>query len=106
MIRVDVVKKDEHYHSMTVTGHAETGEPGYDLVCAGVSSIMVGALNAFDHFDPSVALTLNEEPCIKIKITKKSEITEKMFEFVLIQLKTVEVSHPQAIEILEKEVKS
>ena len=51
MIRVTVETVEHQYHSMTVVGHAETGESGFDLVCAGVSSILTGALNAFDEMD-------------------------------------------------------
>ena len=91
---------------MTVTGHAYSGDPGYDLVCAGVSSILTGALNAFDEMDDSVNLTLTKEPLIQIDIQTPSELNQKLFEFVLIQLKTVEMAHPQHIEIHEKEVKS
>lgn len=106
MVQVSVYKSNGSYSSITVTGHAYSGDPGYDLVCAGVSSILTGALNAFDSLDKEALLTMNKTPLIKIEFKTPSELNQKLFEFVLIQLKTVEMAHPQHIEIHEKEVKS
>lgn len=33
-------------HSFTLSGHAESGPYGYDLVCAAVSALSIGAVNA------------------------------------------------------------
>ena len=66
MIRVTVETVEHQYHSMTVVGHAETGESGFDLVCAGVSSILTGALNAFDEMDDDAHLIMSDEPLIYI----------------------------------------
>ncbi len=46
MIQIDVLTQDSKILKIEVSGHAYSGEPGFDLVCAGVSSIAVGALNA------------------------------------------------------------
>lgn len=106
MIKVDVIKTDAHYTSIEVSGHAGSGDAGYDLVCAGVSSIMTGALNAFDSFDDSLNLSLTEEPRITIELTNKDELNQNLFRFVLIQLETVAHMYPEYIRILEKEVTS
>ena len=106
MIEVKVLKKGDTYTALSVEGHAYSGDPGFDLVCAGVSSIMTGALNGFDALDDTVKLTYSKQPFINIEILTPSELNQKLFEFVLIQLKTVEVAHPQNMKIHEKEVKS
>lgn len=104
MIHVTVSLENGQYKSMKVTGHAGSGDPGFDLVCAGVSSIMTGALNGFNQLDSSVALQLTQEPLVSIDIIQSNELNQKLFEFVLIQLKTVETSYKEFIEINEKEV--
>ena len=106
MIKVVVSMTGSHYTSMEVSGHAGSGDAGFDLVCAGVSSIMTGALNGFDQFDPSAQLNLTSEPLITIELTNHNDLNQKLFEFVLIQLQTVEHAHPKYIRILEKEVTS
>lgn len=106
MIKVAVHKTGSHFTSMEVSGHAGSGDSGFDLVCAGVSSIMTGALNAFNHFDPNALLNMTSEPLITIELTNHNDLNQKLFEFVLIQLKTVEAAHSNYIRILEKEVTS
>lgn len=60
MIRVTVSRDEaEHIRSVTMTGHAESGPYGYDLVCAGASAVSFGAVNAMAslcHADPAVDL--------------------------------------------------
>jgi len=46
MIRVTVKRKDDKIQSIELSGHAESGPYGYDLVCAGVSAVSIGAVNA------------------------------------------------------------
>lgn len=104
MIQVKVSLENGKYKSMHVTGHAGSGDPGFDLVCAGVSSIMTGALNGFDQLDKSVKLNLTQEPLVSIDIIQTNDLNQKLFEFVLIQLKTIETSYQEFIEINEKEV--
>ncbi|QIK70096.1 ribosomal-processing cysteine protease Prp [Erysipelothrix sp. HDW6C] len=104
MIKVSITKKGDSYQKMRVTGHSGSGEPGFDLVCAGVSSVMTGALNGFDTLDEDSKLVLTQEPLVEIEIIQSNEINQKLFEFVLIQLKTIEAAHANYIKIDEKEV--
>ena len=73
MIRVSAIKKNGFYSTLTVTGHAYSGDKGFDLVCAGVSSILTGALNAFDTLASDVLLTMDQQPLIQIEIKTPSE---------------------------------
>jgi uncharacterized protein YsxB (DUF464 family) len=51
MIEVVVNRRpsDRSIRSFQVSGHAEFDKPGKDLVCAGVSSIAVGTVNAIEE---------------------------------------------------------
>lgn len=46
MIKVEVEYKGKGFHSLLIKGHANTGDYGKDLVCAGVSAVSIGAMNA------------------------------------------------------------
>lgn len=46
MIQVTVKRKDRDIQSIELSGHAESGPYGYDLVCAGVSAVSIGTVNA------------------------------------------------------------
>jgi uncharacterized protein YsxB (DUF464 family) len=103
MIEVLVVKSQQSIHSLEISGHAEAGPKGYDLVCAAASSIATGALNAIDDLCPNQCqLTLIQEPAsIRIEVIDDSEGLQKHLHFLLIQLKTLETAHPRYIRIKE-----
>ncbi|MBU8905023.1 ribosomal-processing cysteine protease Prp [Desertibacillus haloalkaliphilus] len=49
MINVRVERKlNKQISSFTMSGHANAGPYGYDLVCAGASAVSFGAVNAID----------------------------------------------------------
>lgn len=88
---------------MIVKGHAEYDDAGKDLVCAGVSSIMFGLLNALDEIaEGSVDISVDNQ--IKIKTGKTDIILQTILRTGLIQLQTVEESYPEFIKIKMQEV--
>ncbi|NGP45480.1 ribosomal-processing cysteine protease Prp [Bacillaceae bacterium SIJ1] len=48
MVRIHVSRdlKTKRFKSVEITGHAESGPYGQDLVCAAVSAVSIGGLNA------------------------------------------------------------
>src|SRR5699024_11963242 len=46
MIQVTVAEKNNEISAFTISGHANSGPYGYDLVCAAVSAVTFGAVNA------------------------------------------------------------
>src|SRR5699024_4701899 len=46
MISVVLFQKENKIHAFELSGHANSGPHGYDLVCAGVSAVTFGAVNA------------------------------------------------------------
>ena len=103
MIKAVVNIQEQEILSLSVTGHALTGEPGYDLVCAGVSSVMVGSLNALDALATGLELTMSEEPLIQIDVKSVNQTNQLLMNFVLQQLETIEFMHGNALHI-KKEV--
>lgn len=104
MINVNFVKKEEHYISVAVSGHAYANKPGHDLVCAAVSAIMVGALNAFaEMVKGEKTLVMNDKPQVLIQVSEADQKSDQLFEFLHYQLKTLEESEGQYLRINEKE---
>ena len=58
MIKVEVEYKGKGFHSLLIKGHANTGDYGKDLVCAGVSAVSIGAMNALS--DPEDDFEIDE----------------------------------------------
>jgi uncharacterized protein YsxB (DUF464 family) len=50
MITVSITRNaaDKRIESFAVEGHAEYARPGKDIVCAGVSAVTVGTVNAIE----------------------------------------------------------
>lgn len=47
MITVEIhSNEDRQSYGFEISGHAYSGEPGHDLVCAGASAIAIGSVNA------------------------------------------------------------
>lgn len=106
MISVVFYKKDDKFLKTTVKGHAYQDNPGFDLVCAGVSSVMTGALNGFDELVPNSILELTQEPLISLEVKTPSTESELLFKFIFHQLKTIEEVSKDYLKIIVKEDKS
>lgn len=49
MIHITVEKQGEDYRRIVSEGHALYDEEGSDIVCAGVSALMINAVNSLDQ---------------------------------------------------------
>ena len=101
MIRTVYEVKDGNYVSLNVSGHAEYGEYGKDLVCASVSSIMFGFMNALDALDEKIEIEQLENEIVIINHTNL-EVVIDYFELVIMQLKTIEESYGNFIRVERK----
>lgn len=92
---------DDTYRSLNVSGHAEYDESGKDLICASVSSIMFGLMNALDQLDEDIEI---KQLTNEIKVVNRSDsgIVQNYFELVMIQLKTIEESYGDFIKLERK----
>lgn len=53
-----MIKVKFYQNGFTASGHAHSNKYGHDLVCAGVSAILMGALNWFN--EKSVKIIIDE----------------------------------------------
>lgn len=101
MIKVIYEVKDDKYLSLDVSGHAEYDESGKDLICASVSSIMFGFMNAVDALDEEVEIKQLTNQ-ITIKNLSSSNIVQDYLQLVMMQLKTIEESYGDFIKVERK----
>ena len=101
MIKVIYEVKNDLYVSLNVSGHANYDDIGKDLICASVSSIVFGFMNALDnlHEDVEIKQLTNS---ITITNHSNSEVIQNYFELVMIQLKTIEESYGDFIQVERK----
>jgi uncharacterized protein YsxB (DUF464 family) len=104
MTKVVIDYKGKGLGSLSISGHAGTNVAGKDLVCAAVSAISFGALNALEDIDEDFDYEIDREEA-SIKLSPKGAISdhdETVLETLIIQLKTIEASYPEAITIKER----
>ena len=101
MIKVTYQVDNDMYTSLIVKGHANSDEYGKDLVCAAVSSIMFGFMNALDMLDEDVE-SKQLTNSITINNHSSSEMIQDYFELVMVQLKTIEESYRDFIKVERK----
>ncbi|MFD1850154.1 ribosomal-processing cysteine protease Prp [Oceanobacillus bengalensis] len=110
MIRVTVLRsKDNLISEFEMTGHADSGPYGYDLVCAGVSAVSIGSVNAVMEL---CDIDLNIEQgtdggYLRVTIPNSIDSTimskvQLLFEGMLISLKSIELEYGQFIKIQNK----
>ena len=100
MITVIVKRVNSCIVSIDIQGHALFAPKGKDLVCAGVSSIAVGGMNALEELAHGVCRLQMEEGKIMIQVQdSQSEKAQFILETILIQLLTMEESYGNYIQI-------
>ena len=102
MVKVEIQYKGKGLSSIHVKGHANTAPHGQDLVCAAVSAITIGAMNAIENIDEDFTYEIEEGDIKLIANGAISEHDETVLETMILQLKTIQASYPEAIAIKER----
>ena len=101
MIKAIYEVQDNQYVKLEVSGHAEYDESGKDLVCASVSSIMFGFMNALDALDEEIQIQQLTNQITVINHSSSNKVQD-YFELVMMQLKTIEESYGDFIKVERK----
>ncbi|MGL5977838.1 MAG: ribosomal-processing cysteine protease Prp [Erysipelotrichaceae bacterium] len=105
MVKVSVSQKGSLITTLRITGHANAGPHGQDLVCAGVSSIGVGTLNALDLLVTGCCRFTMDAGLIEIIVDDlDNAVVQTILQTTLIQLSTMEQSYKKHIRINKQEV--
>ncbi|MEG0264343.1 MAG: ribosomal-processing cysteine protease Prp [Erysipelotrichaceae bacterium] len=105
MISVSVYQSVDLIKKIEISGHAQAANKGEDLVCAGVSSIGIGTLNALDLLSKNTCECSIQEACIHILVKDmEDKRTQIILQTMLIQLSTMEERYSKNIKIKKQEV--
>lgn len=101
MIQVTIIQSSSRYKMLKVTGHANSAPYGEDLVCASVSAIMTGGINALNLKASKVK---NIEGLSEIQLVDLEELSNQAVVRVLhTQLQTIVNDYSKFIKINVKE---
>ena len=101
MIKITAIRNDGKITNLTVKGHANSAPKGEDLVCAAVSSILVGGCNALSQPN-CFAIKLDSGDASIIEKEHASKHDYEVLETMMIQFKTVEESNKKFLKVIEK----
>ncbi|WP_010531119.1 ribosomal-processing cysteine protease Prp [Lentibacillus jeotgali] len=109
MINVIIKRQESQIKQFELSGHAASGPYGYDLVCAGVSAVSFGAVNAVMALsDADLEIEQGGEGgylwvAIPAGVTDDTmEKVQLLFEGMLVSLKTIEQEYSESITIKER----
>lgn len=103
MIKIQINKTNNKYSSLIVSGHSNYDEHGKDIVCAGVSAIVTGGLNALAIENKNKISYRVEDGYVNVDVLDiENDNLQKIMDVIIIQLKTIEESYKKYIKIYEK----
>lgn len=111
MIKLTIKRRADHsIESFELSGHAESGPHGHDLVCAGVSAVSFGTVNAiYTLCQTKLEIKQGENGgflrcVVPNHIDKETEEKiQLLLEGMLVSLQTIENDYSKYIKIFEKE---
>ncbi|MBE1443463.1 ribosomal-processing cysteine protease Prp [Paenibacillus sp. OAS669] len=108
MIRVTIKRRpDDRIESFRVKGHALYGDPGKDIVCAGVSAVTVGTVNSVETVAGVVMKANMKHGLLDVQVPVDLDDTESdkvqlLLESMVVMLKSIEQSYGAYITLQDK----
>jgi uncharacterized protein len=101
MIKVTIIQTKLGYKMMKVTGHANSAPYGEDLICAAVSAVVTGGINALDLKAVKVK---NIEGLSDLQILDHHhQANQNVYRVIHTQLQTIASAYPKFVTIAIKE---
>ena len=107
MIKVQIKRNNKYITQIKIKGHAQFGEYGKDLVCAGVSAVATGICNTLakkGFLEEKKCAIILKNGNIMIDVYENDEIMQVILETLVISLESFTEDYHQYIKITyEKE---
>ena len=103
MIKIQINKTNNKYSSLLVSGHSNYDEHGKDIVCAGVSAVVTGGLNALIIENKNkISYRVNDGYVNVDVLDIDDDKLQLIMDVIVVQLKTIEESYKKYIKIYEE----
>ena len=107
MSNISIFKANDTYEGIRIEGHAGYAEAGYDIVCAGISVLIINFINSIDSFtdDKFVVKEDEERGLIEFKFENRpSKEALLFFKSLIMGLEDLEKENKDFISLDYKEV--
>lgn len=112
MIRVTIerLSLNDHIHSFKIKGHARFADSGQDIVCAGVSAVTVGTVNAVETLLGFEMQSRMKDGFLQAEApsdldNQKQEKLQLLLESMVVMLQSIETMYGDYIQIKQSKVK-
>jgi len=110
MIRVHIERdrKRGTIKAFSVAGHAYYGEPGQDIVCAGVSAVTIGTVNAVERLAGVALPNEMREGLLKVRVPALADEStigniQLLLESMVVMLESIQESYGSYIALKQTE---
>lgn len=105
MIKVKVVRTGERISSFSISGHADFARKGQDIVCAGVSAVAFGSVNAvmsLTTVEPIIKQAGKDGGFLEVHFpeTESDAKVQLLLEGMLVSLQTIERDYGKYMKII------
>jgi uncharacterized protein YsxB (DUF464 family) len=107
MITIEIVRSVEKaIIRYTVSGHAYYKDPGKDIVCAGVSAVTIGAVNAIEKLTGLVPDAADKSGLLKVQVPTSTDPVRNgqvqlLLEGMIAALESIVESYGKYVKIQE-----
>lgn len=102
MVKTNFYYQKDQIVKVEVSGHSNFDQVGKDIVCAGISAIIFGTLNALDNLVSQQEVKIVEpETKVIIEVLKPSDNNQMILQTMFWQLKTISNQYRKNIIIKE-----
>ena len=103
MTKAEIFTQNGKITGFSISGHTETAPRGYDIYCAGISTIAQSAYICITDYLKRDIIGEDEDGKLSLKLkTPPDELTEAVFQTLLIGLTEIEKLVPKFVKVIIK----
>lgn len=100
MIKVEITRKDNYVTDIKISGHANMGDYGQDIVCSAVSSLCFCIGNQLLMLNENLAISADDNIFLFCNLPHDHDV-ELLITTLINGLMMISQEYPQAIKLME-----
>lgn len=102
MTKIEINKNNNLVKNIIISGHSGYDVEGKDIVCAGISSIMITTVNAILRIDETAISYDKKNGYVKLEILHSNETIDLLIENMISLFKEMELQYKKYVNVNEE----